>query len=301
MLLAYLDEVGEPGAFISKSHHQYNTSPGFGYAGFLIPDENAREFGSIFTEEKRTLFSAEFESASNQGVWEIKGSTVFRSKTPTYARQNIRVFQNLCRRLTSLGGQLFYYIDEKPKGTPKQVSLDQDLVERRAMEEVLNRACTAADSRGENVMFMIDAIDEDNRAKRLPNMYAHILGRAANKPEMRRAIEPPMHIDSKLSASIQFADWVAAFVGRATEYQLLGDDDYLWVGEALWPQRRSIFTKESKLYFLPERSINDLYTWDLLKRERPLETSGSVVSDPEIKRKLERIFQVTRSQKNESI
>lgn len=298
MLLAYLDEVGESGAFISKTHERFNTSPGFGYAGFVIPDANVREFGAIFTNEKRALFSDEYSSAANPGVWEVKGASVFRSKTPTYAPQNIRVFQNLCRQLTRLGGRLFYYIDEKPKGTPKQVSLDQDLVERRAMEEVLNRVCTVADARGENVMFMIDAISEDQRSKRLPNMYAHILGRAADKPEMRRAVEPPMHIDSELSSSIQFADWVAALIGRAVEYQLLGDEEYRWVGEALWPQHNRIFTKESKLHFLPERSINDLHTWDLLKRERPLQTSGSIIADPETARKMEKLFQVSRSQRN---
>ncbi|QIM15440.1 DUF3800 domain-containing protein [Leucobacter insecticola] len=297
MLLAYLDEVGESGAFISRKHKHFNTSPGFGYAGFVIPDSNAREFGAIFTKEKRILFSKEFVSAANQGAWEIKGASVFRSKTPTYAPQNIRVFQNLCRQLIRLDGRLFYYVDEKPKGTPKQVSLDQDLVERRAMEEVLNRVCTAADARGENVMFMIDAINEDQRSKRLPNMYAHILGRAADKPEMRRAVEPPMHIDSELSASIQFADWVAAVIARAVEYQLLGNDDYQWVGEALWSQHSKIFTKESKLHFLTDRSIDDLHTWDLLKRQRPLKTPGSIIADPETAQKMERLFQASRSQK----
>ncbi|MGK0716568.1 DUF3800 domain-containing protein [Leucobacter sp. W1153] len=299
MMLAYLDEVGEPGAYISKSHARFNTSPGFGYAGFVIPDAKAREFGSIFTSEKRALFASTYESATNPGVWEIKGASVFRSKTPDYAPQNIRVFKNLCRQLTRLGGRLFYYVDEKPKGTPKQVALDIDLVERRAMEEVLNRICRAANARNENVMFMIDAISEDQRSKRLPNMYAHILGRAADKPEMRRAVEPPMHIDSELSASIQFADWVAAILGRAVEYQLLADGDCLWVGEALWPQRDTIFTKESKLHLLSDRSIDDLYTWDLLKRERPLLTSGSVIPDPETARKMENLFQRTISQKKD--
>lgn len=221
MLLAYLDEVGEPGAYISKSHARFNTSPGFGYAGFVISDANAREFGAIFTREKRALFVSKHESASTPGVWEIKGASMFRSKTPGYAPQNIRVFKNLCRQLNRLGGRLFYYVDEKPTGTPKQVSLDMDLSERRAMEEVLNRVCRAANDRNENIMFMIDAISEDQRSKRLPNMYAHILGRAIDKPEMRRAVEPPMHIDSELSASIQLADWTAAIIGRAVEYQLL--------------------------------------------------------------------------------
>lgn len=299
MLLAYLDEVGEPGAFVSKTHARFKTSPGFGYAGFVLPESNVREFGSIFTEEKRVLFAEEYEAAKNPGAWEVKGATVFRRKTPTYAPQNIRVFQNLCRQLTRLGGRLFYYVDEKPKGTPKQVSLDQAVVERRAMEEVLNRVCTEADSRDENVLLMVDAISEDQRSKRLPNMYAHILGRAANRPEMRRAVEPPVHVDSELSASIQFADWVAAFVGRAVEYQLLGDEDYLWVGEALWKQRFDLFTNESKLHLLPDRSVKDLHTWDILKRERPLRPSDSIAGDPETARIMEMVFQKAVSHKRE--
>ena len=30
MLIAYIDEVGEAGAFISKDHKRFNTSPVFG-------------------------------------------------------------------------------------------------------------------------------------------------------------------------------------------------------------------------------------------------------------------------------
>lgn len=37
-------------------------------------------------------------------------------------------------------------------------------------------------------------------------MYAHILGRSSEHKEMRRIIEPPMHLDSELSTNIQFAD-----------------------------------------------------------------------------------------------
>ena len=35
MLFAYIDEIGEAGAFISKDHKRFNTSPVFGYAGFV--------------------------------------------------------------------------------------------------------------------------------------------------------------------------------------------------------------------------------------------------------------------------
>ena len=35
MLIAYIDEVGEAGAFISKDHKRFKISPIFGYAGFV--------------------------------------------------------------------------------------------------------------------------------------------------------------------------------------------------------------------------------------------------------------------------
>mgnify|MGYP002040616028 CR=1 FL=1 len=52
MLLAYLDEIGAPGAFVHPSHNRYADSPAFGYGGFVLPEGAAREFTNpscIFT------------------------------------------------------------------------------------------------------------------------------------------------------------------------------------------------------------------------------------------------------------
>lgn len=43
MLIAYIDEVGEAGAFISKDHKRFNTSPVFGYAGFVVPEQGLKD------------------------------------------------------------------------------------------------------------------------------------------------------------------------------------------------------------------------------------------------------------------
>ena len=48
MLLAYLDEIGAPGAFVSPSHPRFADSPAFGYGGFIIPEDKARVFGAYF-------------------------------------------------------------------------------------------------------------------------------------------------------------------------------------------------------------------------------------------------------------
>ncbi|QUW19791.1 DUF3800 domain-containing protein [Agrococcus sp. Marseille-Q4369] len=270
MLLAYIDEIGEPGAFVARDHARFNTSPAFGYAGFVIPETNARRFGTAFTEEKRRVFKTEIERAANPGQWERKGSSIFRPDTMAKFPQQIRVFNGLVRTLRALGGSLFYYADEKPIGTPAQTRLDTAQRETAAMQETLNRLARHSESQdGSNLMVMIDQINENQRSERVPNMYAHILGRASSHPEMRRIIEPPMHVDSVLSANIQFADWVSACVTRAIEFQIR-DSPYRWVtGPKAVDAVRGSFTRESKLR-LWKRSVPDLNHSEVFRSERPL-------------------------------
>lgn len=200
MLLAYIDEIGELGAFISRDHQRFNTSPAFGYAGFILPEARARSFGAEFQTRKLELFRNEIKEADHPGRWERKGASIFKADTHRTFPHQIRVFDSLVKSVVRLGGRLFYYADEKPLGTPKQTSLDVVSRETNAMQETLNRIARYADSEEQNVLVMIDQINEKSRAERLPRMYSHILGRASEHREMRRIVEPPMHIDSQLSS-----------------------------------------------------------------------------------------------------
>lgn len=281
MLLAYIDEIGETGAFVARDHHRFNTSPAFGYAGLVLPADNARKFGQIFTLKKREIFKTEIEHAEHPGRWERKGASIFRPDTFDTYPQQIRVFNHLVRSVRNLDGALFYYADEKPLGTPKQTALDTDARETAAMREALNRIARYAEYKGSNVMVMIDQINERTRAARLPAMYEHILGRANGYPEMKRIIEPPMHIDSVLSSNIQFSDWIAACVTRAIEYQLIKESPYRWVtGDSALPSVRGAFTHESKIH-LWQRDLSDLNHSDIFRSDRPLhpEATGQLVGD----------------------
>lgn len=270
MLLAYIDEIGEPGAFISHDHPKYNTSPAFGYAGFIIPAQHARTFGSRFTREKRIRFSKELSAAENPGRWEAKGSALFRPNTPTDRPENLRIFDSLIRENSNLSGHLFYYADEKPLGTPKQTSLNEVVRERDAMQETLNRIARHAKNLDQEVMVLIDSINEKTRVQRVAEMYSHIFSRAAEYPEMHAIVEPPMHLDSALSSNIQFADWVAAYVNRAIGRQLIEDSKYKWISrDSLNHTVRGNFTHESKLHF-HNRSVRDLHHSEILKPFRPL-------------------------------
>lgn len=270
MLLAYIDEIGEPGAFISPDHSKFNTSPAFGYAGFIIPAENARAFGAIFAKEKKERFARQIAASKAPHHWEAKGADLFRPTTPTDRPENLRVFASLVKALRHQTGSLFYYANEKPLGTPKQTSLDVVVRERDAMQETLNRIARHSQDLNQEVMVLIDSINEKTRVQRVAEMYAHIFSRQSDYPEMKLIVEPPMHLDSKLSSNIQFADWVAAYINRAIDRQLIEHSKYKWISSGKLPGIvRGSFTHESKLH-LHDRSIVDLHHSEILKHNRPL-------------------------------
>lgn len=268
MMLAYIDEIGETGAFVSHDHPRFRTSPAFGYAGFVIPAASARQFGAVFTHSKRTLFKSDI-GERDPARFERKGAELFRPDTLEKFPQQVRVFNSLVKQVRDLGGALFYYADEKPLGTPKQTSLDNSARETAAMREALNRLARHAQSKGNsNLIVMIDQINEKTRVERLQDMYGHILGRASDFREMKLIVEPPMHVDSKLSANIQFADWVAACATRAIDYQLIEVSRYGWITDSnVLKDLRGGFTHESKLHFW-HRSLSDLHHSQIFNRAR---------------------------------
>lgn len=301
MLLAYIDEIGETGAFISSDHARYNTSPAFGYAGFVIPADVARRFGAKINFVKRGLFKAEIDAADHPGRWERKGASIFRRDTHQTFPNQIRAFNGLVEQLRALGGCVFYYADEKPIGTPGQTKLDTTARETSAMQESLNRIARHADNAQSNVMVVIDQINEKTRAERLPLMYSHILGRASDHPEMKRIIEPPMHVDSALSSNIQFAGWIAACLTRAIHYHLIEHSPFGWVTHhnrgGLLPALHGGFTLESKLHLQNYRSVKDLNNSDIVRTKRPLFPLGSgnrigSAITPEEQRRLQAITQI---------
>lgn len=297
MLLAYIDEIGQTGAFVHPSHARYSDSPSFGYGGFIVPECKAREFGAYFAEQKKTLFSSEIPEDVDPGRWEKKGADLLFAKVYDEMPQNLRVLGALIKKLRDLGGHLFYYSEEKPKGTAKETNTGSKEFEKReetSMRETLNRLARHADYCDERLIVMMDQINEKSRKQRLPKMYAHILGRASEYIEMRRIIEPPMHIDSQLSANIQFADWICALVKRAVEYQLVEDSRYSWVPSAQQlKSAKGAFTHESKLR-LHESSLDDLHHSEVMYVERPVvETVNPFALAEENRKKLERVRMAT--------
>ncbi len=50
--LAYLDEFGHVGPYVSRSDRRHNDSPVFGFAGFVMPVSEVRAFGTWFFQRR---------------------------------------------------------------------------------------------------------------------------------------------------------------------------------------------------------------------------------------------------------
>ena len=81
MLLAYIDEIGSPGAFVSPTHPRFSDSPAFGYGGFIISEEFSRQFGAFFSHCKKTLFKDDIPEGQDPGRWERKGADLLFART----------------------------------------------------------------------------------------------------------------------------------------------------------------------------------------------------------------------------
>lgn len=100
------------------------------------------------------------------------------------------------------------------------------------MSEAINRLCRHAEHEDQNILLFQDMINEKQRFQQVRRSYAHIYSRIKEHQEMLRILEAPAYIDSELSTNIQCADWVAALIGRACDYQLVLNSSYRWVADS---------------------------------------------------------------------
>ncbi|ACZ23234.1 hypothetical protein Sked_33390 [Sanguibacter keddieii DSM 10542] len=248
MLIAYLDEFGHIGPYIEDGHKKFGHHPVFGYAGFVLPANNARRLGSAFKKVKTSLFRTEIESSATPAQWERKGSEYFSTGSIQKYPGQVRAFTGLVRQLKALGGQIFYYGDEKQRGTLAQTGREANVIALDALKQTIDRLCTHADRSDDDLLILMDAITDKTRRELVAKMYAHIYGR--DRQEMRRIVEAPLHIESNLNSGVQLADWICALITRSSHYQLVEDSPFGWAPRYFADHLQGMFTYESKLHLL---------------------------------------------------
>lgn len=259
MLIAYLDEFGHVGPYVSPEHAKFSQHPVFGYAGFVIPADQSRAFGARFSKAKKELFKTEIEKPKSPHRWERKGNELFSTGNMERHPEQGRVFLKLLNSLKLRGGKVFYYGEEKATGTLKQTGVSSEERTSIALKETINRLCTYADRANTEILIIMDQITEKSRIEMVADMYAHVYSRSSynvEHPEMRRVVEAPLHIESNLNSSVQFADWLCALMSRLSHWQLVADSQFGWSSNLVAASLRGEFTFESKIYMKTGLDIN---------------------------------------------
>ena len=75
---AYLDEFGHVGPYVARTDPKYRESPVFGLAGFVLPADEVRGFGTWFFQRKCEFLAFEIDrSEKHPALWEKKGSSLY--------------------------------------------------------------------------------------------------------------------------------------------------------------------------------------------------------------------------------
>lgn len=248
MLIAYLDEFGHVGPYIDPEHAKYNTHPVFGYAGFVMPSQNVRQFGAFFEYIKANLLDFEIQrDGAHPCRWEKKGAALLTTTNVQRYPDLTQSLNRLFRRLQELDGQVIYYGQVKPVGSAKETNESASDRNAHHLRQILCRLSSYANNRDSDVMVVLDATDEKARLDAVSAMSRFIYAKTSPN-ELKRIVEVPMQVESHLYGTIQFADWLCALIGRLSHYEYVDGSQFGWASQKFGPKLLSVCaTAQSKI------------------------------------------------------
>ena len=207
---AYLDEFGHVGPYISPIHPTYKESPVFGLAGFVLPSEEVRGFGTWFFQRKCQLLDFEItRSGEHPALWEKKGSRLYTAANVTKYVELRKLTNRLLNKIDTLGGFVFYVGLRKtavPSAhNPKQLYAGVFLEAIKRIDDF----CKYDYNPPHNFFLILD--EHTQRSALITAAAQHMYARQNRR---RHLIEPPIHLESHRYQTLQAADWIAGLVGR---------------------------------------------------------------------------------------
>ena len=219
--VAYLDEFGHVGPYISRDHPRHNHSPVFGLAGFVIPIAEVRGFATWVFQRKQEVFRDDIaKSGKIPAQWEKKGSRFFTRSNVTSYRQLRLLTNRLLDKVTQLNGFVLY-VGVKKTGAAK----GNDLYEN-VFVEVLKRVDHFCKEDCSPPGRFVVVLDEHSLRHKIVTLAGQSMFGGPNP--RRHLIEPPFQVESHRYQTLQAADWIAGLMGRIGAYcaDPVAYDDY---------------------------------------------------------------------------
>jgi Protein of unknown function (DUF3800) len=209
MYIAYLDEFGHIGPYVSRKNDRYAESPVFGLAGLILPAEQVRPFASWFYKRKCQLLDFEIKSSSQHpATWEKKGASLYTIKNIEKYRE-LRAFTNrFLNKIADCGGHVIYI------GLHKQAAVEDHKPLRlylAVLKEALKRLNSLCEQNQEHPEFLIVMDEHQERESLLTEASRAMFSRDTPR---RRLIEPPFQVESHRYQTVQAADWICGLIGR---------------------------------------------------------------------------------------
>lgn len=224
--VAYLDEFGHVGQYVSRNHPRYKTHPAFGFAGLMLPATEIREFAIYFYKLKCQLLAFDLANDNPKNLpayqWEKKGSQLYALRNVTKYEQLRRSTFRLLSHIEKIGGHVFYTGEHKT--TDPDAHDSTETFKRQLLQSVrkIDRFCA---KNGSTFMLMLDEQRAGNEWRET-NVEVCTLAMFEDASEKCRAlIEPPIQAESHLFQTIQCADWICGLIGRLTAL-LVAPDEY---------------------------------------------------------------------------
>lgn len=216
MIFAYLDEFGHNGPYVARNDPRYNTSPVFGLAGFLMPQERVRSFGTCYLQLKKQYLADDPKRKDKEFYeWEKKGTNYLTPKSITkYPSIRDSMFR-MMSEIASRDGRIIY------QGREKIRSDGTGLNPNGLYTTVFAHTIRAIDAYCEriNQNFVIVLDQHSARSQLLVTASKTMYG----KRPTRRMICPPFEVESHINQQVQAADWIATVVGRIWNSRLDAD------------------------------------------------------------------------------
>lgn len=216
--IAYLDEFGHIGPFVSRSDSSHKTSPVFGLGGFVLPSDKVRAFSTWFYQLKCNLLQFEINQAGVPAYqWEKKGAALYTTENVTKYPELRRATFRLMNRIERDGGIIFYVGLQKTH-TPE--THEPKKLYRAVLRESIKRIDQFCSARDAHFQIILDEQNEvDFRAQIVAEASVQMF--AESRLTM---IEPPIQAESHLFQTLQCADWLCGLIGRVGCYQALQNE-----------------------------------------------------------------------------
>lgn len=213
LYIAYLDEFGHAGPFVSRNDPRYRTSPVFGLGGFVLPSDQIRSFATWFYQLKCRLLRFEIDRSGEEPYrWEKKGSALYTTKNVTRYRELRQATFRILNHIERIGGMVFYVGIQKTHPPDRHNS---KRIYRALIRETIKRLNQHAYENDTHFMMILD--EHAFRTEIVEEASIQMFG-DGNRD---RLIEPPLQVESHLYQTLQCADWLCGLIGRFACYEVL--------------------------------------------------------------------------------